>query len=309
MSIITHSRRRIGFTLIELLVVIAIIAILAAILFPVFAQAKAAAKKAACSSNLKQLGLAFMMYSNDYDDRFPTPGGSSKLVSTGKKPLNPWIDYDQQDPVTGKYIYSGGIQPYVKHYNPANVASNIYSCPMAKSFAGVVGVDSRSAMGGQNYVMNDYIRAYHPGAAVVKAGTAISNDSFALGLSTSEAQAPAQLILLFEGAQFPSGGTNRNGTPYHDKQNYATDGTAQVPFPIGSPYPFHAGGQSNFLLCDGHVKNLKPGTTWMKDSNTVLQATNPVLWNNVCVPNFENYGCGGGNSDWWNPATGASVYP
>src|SRR5580698_8209990 len=62
--------KRRGFTLIELLVVIAIIAILAAILFPVFAQAKAAAKRTAALSNYNQLGLAELMYVNDYDDKF-----------------------------------------------------------------------------------------------------------------------------------------------------------------------------------------------------------------------------------------------
>src|SRR5438093_1303615 len=63
------SRR--AFTLIELLVVIAIIAILAAILFPVFARARSQARKATCASNLKQIGLAFLMYAQDYDETFP----------------------------------------------------------------------------------------------------------------------------------------------------------------------------------------------------------------------------------------------
>ena len=60
-----------GFTLIELLVVIAIIAILAAILFPVFAKAREKARSASCESNLKQISLAVLMYAQDYDEKFP----------------------------------------------------------------------------------------------------------------------------------------------------------------------------------------------------------------------------------------------
>ena len=66
-----YRSERFGFTLIELLVVIAIIAILAAILFPVFASAKNMAKKANCASNLKQISYAYQMYASDYNDRFP----------------------------------------------------------------------------------------------------------------------------------------------------------------------------------------------------------------------------------------------
>lgn len=96
-----------AFTLIELLVVIAIIAILAAILFPVFAQAKEAGRKAQCLTQARQIGMAMVMYSTDQDDLMPG-------LLAGVAPINGgniyWIPYDQQ------------IAPYVKN-------DQIYKCP------------------------------------------------------------------------------------------------------------------------------------------------------------------------------------
>ena len=96
-----------AFTLIELLVVIAIIAILAAILFPVFAQAKLAAKKTVDISNLKQIGLAENMYENDYDDTLCQVSWEFKGLALGN-PINPKGKYQ----VHFTYL----LQPYIKTY-------------------------------------------------------------------------------------------------------------------------------------------------------------------------------------------------
>jgi prepilin-type N-terminal cleavage/methylation domain-containing protein/prepilin-type processing-associated H-X9-DG protein len=101
-----------GFTLIELLVVIAIIAILAAILFPVFAQAREKARQTSCLSNQKQMGLAVMQYKQDYDETFPQAY---------------WYNDDASGNAPSYYHHwSGTIQPYVK-------SIGIFICPSDRS--------------------------------------------------------------------------------------------------------------------------------------------------------------------------------
>jgi prepilin-type N-terminal cleavage/methylation domain-containing protein/prepilin-type processing-associated H-X9-DG protein len=101
-----HSRS--GFTLIELLVVIAVIAILAAILFPVFAQAREKARQTTCTSNVKNLGLAVMMYAQDYDETYPPlwyAAGNGHWPNT----VRPYIGQGGSDP-TGKLWTKGIMQ-------------------------------------------------------------------------------------------------------------------------------------------------------------------------------------------------------
>jgi prepilin-type N-terminal cleavage/methylation domain-containing protein/prepilin-type processing-associated H-X9-DG protein len=109
----SSRKRRSAFTLIELLVVIAIIAILAAILFPVFAQAREKARQATCMSNLKQLSHAFLFYVQDYDEIFPP------------------TDYNAPLPV-GRVTWPTFIEPYVKA-NIQKQAGNLEDKGQAKS--------------------------------------------------------------------------------------------------------------------------------------------------------------------------------
>jgi prepilin-type N-terminal cleavage/methylation domain-containing protein/prepilin-type processing-associated H-X9-DG protein len=86
-----------AFTLIELLVVIAIIAILAAILFPVFARAREQARKATCQSNLKQIGMAFQFYLQDYDEMFPNTGDARLWMGRfWRWPVSPYLAYSRR---------------------------------------------------------------------------------------------------------------------------------------------------------------------------------------------------------------------
>ena len=108
-----HSKpSRRGFTLIELLVVIAIIAILAAILMPVFARARDKARQASCTSNMKQIGLAWMMYIQDYDER--TPMIKAPLTPPGRTNNRGSCNSDGVTEVWGGWM--DVIQPYIKNY-------------------------------------------------------------------------------------------------------------------------------------------------------------------------------------------------
>lgn len=107
-----------GFTLIELLVVIAIIAILAAILFPVFARAREKARQNSCLSNAKQMGLGIMMYAQDYDEHY----NHYRHELPGNRSFQWQPTYDSQ----GNVAYEGMIYPYIKNLQ-------IFKCPSDSS--------------------------------------------------------------------------------------------------------------------------------------------------------------------------------
>ena len=108
-----YRTRRPAFTLIELLVVIAIIAILAAILFPVFAQAREQARQTTCLCNLKQLGTGLMMYAQDYDETLPAWPFSGKPGG---------VFNDPRFRVWGYSLWVDAVMPYVKN-------RAVFSCP------------------------------------------------------------------------------------------------------------------------------------------------------------------------------------
>lgn len=129
-------RVRSGFTLIELLVVIAIITILAAILFPVFARARENARRASCLSNLKQIGLGFMMYIQDYDEHYPAS-------------LTNFVDG------THRIYYYVAVAPYIQ-------SKQVWYCPSQPVTASTIQMSGTYAqLAYSPWVSTDYMPDYY----------------------------------------------------------------------------------------------------------------------------------------------------
>lgn len=229
-----------AFTLIELLVVIAIIAILAAILFPVFAQARTAAKKIVSVSNMKQLLLGVNLYVGDNDDMYMKRGtmnGNGRSWNTGSCSVDAW----------GCPSWDKVIQPYTKNY--PILESGLDRSPRKPSNIGEIKRSYR--------VASNLIRGV--GGVNTWGGTTETPVSV---YSTSAIPAPTNSILLtsqWNEAQFYTGdywiwstfweewvwGTgSRNTLPYEDVN----------PLQLYSGIDYKTGGSSNFGFADGHVK-------------------------------------------------------
>jgi prepilin-type N-terminal cleavage/methylation domain-containing protein/prepilin-type processing-associated H-X9-DG protein len=227
---ISHTKRVVkGFTLIELLVVIAIIAILAAILFPVFGRARENARKASCQSNLKQIGLGFMQYSQDFDETLPIAAYDMWARNTPK-----WMDI---------------LQPYIK-------STQLFDCPSGNRGGGgtnagkyVFPATSRSAGDDQfgNYLYNFYSVWGGPNCS----GLGVSGGNTA---KLATIVKTAETVLTAETTQ-----TMGTSLLYGDRWvNHAIVDSADPPYGgFNNGFyritAFHLG-FTNVLWADGHVK-------------------------------------------------------
>ena len=170
------SRLSRGFTLIELLVVIAIIAILAAILFPVFARARENARRASCQSNLKQIGLGIMQYTQDYDEKYPrsrTAGNTYKASAVN--PRMPW---------------QLTIMPYVK-------STQLYKCPSNTQTDGV----QWSYDGTADIIPQSYLANGGNGQMASMGGRQpMGGDDNVASTAIAEVQSASQVVLVGEAA-------------------------------------------------------------------------------------------------------------
>jgi prepilin-type N-terminal cleavage/methylation domain-containing protein/prepilin-type processing-associated H-X9-DG protein len=232
------TKRTQGFTLIELLVVIAIIAILAAILFPVFAQARAKARQASCLANEKQIGLALTMYRSDYDEvncQYRFCAAKDPKPTTFYPPDYWWAPYDPSvapDAKPGVNWQGGLLLPYIKN-------TQLFKCPSEPQ--GQVG----------------YAMTYIAGSPMGKADGYVSN--------------PSERIVVWDHRRTPgcADTTNYTANPRPPYVPFTHPPDTKFDTSTGLPqceihYPTRHGGGLNFLFYDGHVKWMKPGMLRVK---------------------------------------------
>ncbi len=223
-----------AFTLIELLVVIALIAILAAILFPVFAQAKAAAKKTQCLSNLKQLDLAFLMYEDDADDAFPNTGdiglwGGQRF----RWPLMPYMALAlQKNGTAGNYTSASGAQ------------SPLLYCPMDDTKGSYDGTSY--AYPAAFYVPNDLLQQMTLRKLYGLDTTVAPLTAFATFTST-DVQYPSSKVLVFEW-------TNAHNTEGVLTGPWGWKAGDKATVYGWQPGPYRWYGSRNLAFVDGHAK-------------------------------------------------------
>jgi prepilin-type N-terminal cleavage/methylation domain-containing protein/prepilin-type processing-associated H-X9-DG protein len=260
----TMGVRKNAFTLIELLVVIAIIAILAAILFPVFAQAREKARQATCVSNLKQLTTAFMMYAQDYDEQLP-PWTTNRCLNLDAS----------NSPFSFKYLYNYLVNPYIKNGATANTGvgdfggalNGAWACPTTKS---------QLSTASNTYAYNYYGLGgflVKPAAltngeciptAGLNAGYAPFNDAQYLTPATlASIGKPSEMILLVDGAQLarppaafaPNGGNANNNAVWGSHSLGTGVAAPAVPGTTNAAIlRMLTGRLSNVAYVDGHVK-------------------------------------------------------
>jgi prepilin-type N-terminal cleavage/methylation domain-containing protein/prepilin-type processing-associated H-X9-DG protein len=230
----TRTSRKSAFTLIELLVVIAIIAILAAILFPVFAQAREKARQTSCLSNMKQVGLGMLMYVQDYDENYPR---ADYTLPTGPGPLNPAASTGFALRIN-HYKWQAWVYPYIKN-------SQVFFCPSRTR-------DEAAWAGNGEIKGNGYAMHLAVSGRPIVGG---ENPSF-LGGTLAGIQAPADTMVLME---------LRNQISFSYITNTSTvypaalrESWAAYLMPNGVPDRNNAPHSEGFTLAyaDGHAKYL-----------------------------------------------------